>query len=125
MMGYILLGGLALLTVASLVAHVTARRGYSYCDGYLMLALFLGVILATTLAIVPLQRASIHAKIAGHYATGETLARARENDFDGFERATLQREVVDSNRSLAETQVLYHYWKPFIPAAVLDVEPIE
>lgn len=124
-MGYILLGGLALLTVAFLVAHVAACRGYSYCDGYLLLALFPGLFLVLALLVVPLQRVTIHAIIAGHYAIGETLARARENDFDGFERATLQREVVDSNRSLAEIQVLYHYWKPFIPAAVLDVEPIE
>lgn len=125
MMGYILIGGPALLTVAFLVAHVTARRNHSYCDGYLLLAFLPGVILAFALAIVPLQRVTIHAVIAGHYAAGETLARARENGFDGFERATLQREVVESNRTLAQMKALHHYWKPFIPAAVLDVEPIE
>ena len=88
-------------------------------------AVIFSFILTIAVVVVPMTQADYHATIAGHQEVGETLERARVNDFDGYERATLQREVVQSNKEIRKYQTYYKYWKPYIPGAILDVEMIE
>lgn len=118
MIGYTML--VVLVALIALFWRLSKRN-----DEWIFPAGLFTIIFGIVLVCIPIGRADIHANIAGHYEVGETLERARANDFEGFERATLQREVVESNKEVRKYQVYYKYWMPYIPAEILDVEMIE
>lgn len=122
--------GWGLLIGAPLLAAVlfTAAARTRYFDLEPVFVVFGGLsALAGLMAwlFLPLVHLDLVGQIAAHKETGATMQRARANAFEGFERATLQREVVETNRGLRYYQVMDSYWGPFIPDAVHDVDPVE
>lgn len=128
MYGYLFLGG---FFVAALGGFAWAKSDWAYDNDTDIFGFFLSlvgtILLVIGLVNIPICRANVEAEIAAHYELGRTLEAARQNEesLGDFELATLQREVVESNASLAKAKVGYKYWRPYMPAIILDVEPIK
>lgn len=128
MYGYLFLAACA-LGLPVFVALARSDWGYRTDMDFFgcMGSLLCGFGLVLGLVFIPVSRAGVEAGIAAHYEIGRTLAEARENEssLGALELATLQREVAESNASLARAKVEYKYWRPYMPATILEVEPIK
>lgn len=90
-----------------------------------MAAIIASAILGFMTVAIPFERISHHADIAAHKELQATLDRARASDWDGYERATIQRMVAASNSELRRRQTRFFYYWPYIPGTILEVEPVE
>lgn len=124
MIGWTVLFGLPILAV---VFWILSEKTMHY-DIEFFLGLGAFVLIATSLLAWiawPIAYMDFQGHIRSHIEIGETLQRARANDWEGFERATLQREVVETNSNLRYYQFMDRYWGPYIPDEIHDIEPVE
>ena len=122
MIGWIFLIG----SPALLVFSIIMVRHVHWSDEWRWILLAAcGGLLTMMVASGLLYRIEIYGKIAAHKEIGATMARARAADFGGYERATLQRDIVETNKNIRYYQIMDYYWGPFIPDEIHDVEPVE
>jgi len=117
------------LTVVFLVSIAMWRkfRTEAYDCAWFMAPLIVGLILAFVLIGCVASRMETVGKIQRFNSTQLSLSSARENnDISVIELAAIQRDVVECNQWLAESQ----YWAAnpltswFVPASVMGLKPI-
>jgi hypothetical protein len=119
--------GLAVLSIVYLIRFSIAEYNAWDSDGFSIGAFTFGFFLVMTLLLIPINRYSIRANIAGFEAVRATLIEARANaSILPYELAAIQSRAAGDNAWLSRNQ----YWAAnpflnwFIPKEIMNIKPI-
>ena len=85
-----------------------------------------GIGLFILLITLPINRLELNAEIVRYESFKQTIEKSREKGkVTEFERAAIQKDIVEWNQEIAEWKFYNQYWDLWIPDEFINLEPIE
>ena len=123
MIGYLIIIGLPVLFLLCLAAanseshlDVLGKEGAGVS----------GILMLSAVILLVAFRIEYGAEIEAFQETRATVERARLAEGECMlESAAMQNKIIEANRDLRHAQYWYEHMRPFVPAKVMELEPIE